>query len=201
VTTLILYAVLVGLTVILVRIAWVFPATYVPRWVSRRLRERGPSPSSREVSIIAWTGMRGVIALAAALALPLTTNDGTPFPGRDIILFLTFCVILATLVAQGLSLPPLIQALGLHDDGSTEQEETMGRIEVAQATLNRIDELAEVDWVREDTAERIRGLYNYRRSRFALPRGRGRAGGPLRRLPASVKGATPGSAQNAHPPA
>jgi CPA1 family monovalent cation:H+ antiporter len=131
------------------------------------LRERDPSPSSREVSIIAWTGMRGVISLAAALALPLTTNDETPFPGRDIILFLTFCVILVTLVAQGLSLPPLIRALGLHDDGSTEQEETMGRIEVAQATLNRIDELAEEDWVREDTAERVRGLYNYRRSRFA----------------------------------
>jgi Na+/H+ antiporter len=167
VTTLVLYAVLISLTVILVRIAWVFPATYVPRWVSRRLRERDPSPLPREVSIIAWTGMRGVISLAAALALPLTTNDGTPFPGRDIILFLTFCVILATLVAQGLSLPALIRALGLHDDGSTEQEETMGRIEVAEAALNRIDELAEEDWVREDTAERMRGLYNYRRSRFA----------------------------------
>jgi CPA1 family monovalent cation:H+ antiporter len=167
VTTLILYAVLVSLTVILVRIAWVFPATYLPRWVSHRLRERDPSPSPRPVLIIAWTGMRGVISLAAVLALPLTTNDGAPFPGRDLILFLTFCVILATLVAQGLSLPALIRALGLEDDGTAEQEETLGRIEVAEAALNRIDELANEDWVREDTAERVRGLYNYRRSRFA----------------------------------
>jgi Na+/H+ antiporter len=167
VTTLLLYAVLISLTVILVRIAWVFPATYVPRWVSNWLRERDPSPSPRQVLIIAWTGMRGVISLAAALALPLTTNDGAPFPGRDLILFLTFCVILATLVAQGLSLPALIRALGLEDDGTAEQEETLGRIEVAEAALNRIDELSREEWVREDTAERVRGLYNYRRSRFA----------------------------------
>jgi hypothetical protein len=83
------------------------------------------------------------------------------------LLFLTFCVILATLVAQGLSLPALIRALGLEDDGTAEQEETLGRIEVAEAALNRIDELAREEWVREDTAERVRGLYNYRRSRFA----------------------------------
>src|SRR3712207_5624553 len=110
--------------------------------------------------------MRGVISLAAALALPLTTETGAPFPGRDLILFLTFCVILATLVVQGLSLPFLIRALGLEDDGSQEREETKGRIEVADAALARIEELAWEDWVREDTAERVRGIYNYRRNRF-----------------------------------
>src|SRR5215210_1697621 len=145
---------------------WVFPATYVPRWVMRRLRQRDPSPPWRNVSIIAWTGMRGVISLAAALALPLKTASGTPFPGRDLIIFLTFCVILATLVVQGLSLPALIRALNLEDDGTAEREEIKGRIKVAQAALDRIDELAREEWVREDTAERMRGLYNYRRTRF-----------------------------------
>ncbi len=111
--------------------------------------------------------MRGVISLAAALALPLTVEGGAPFPGRDLILFLTFSVILATLVVQGLSLPALIRGLGLEDDGSQEREEVEGRIEVAQAALARIEELIEEDWVREDTAERMRGLYNYRRSRFS----------------------------------
>jgi Na+/H+ antiporter len=167
VATLILYAGLISLTVILVRFVWVFPATYVPRWVSRSLRERDPSPPWQAVAVVAWTGMRGVISLAAALALPLTIEGGAPFPERDLILFLTFCVILATLVVQGLSLPALIRTLGLEDDGSQDREEIIGRIEVAQAALARLEELAEEDWVREDTAERVRGLYNYRRSRFS----------------------------------
>jgi Na+/H+ antiporter len=167
VATLVLYGALISLAVILARFLWVFPATYVPRWLSRRLRQRDPSPSPRQVLVIAWTGMRGVISLAAALALPLNTTSGTLFPGRDLILFLTFCVILATLVVQGLTLPFLIRALGLEDDGSQEREEIKGRIEVANAALARIEELAEENWVREDTAERVRNLYNYRRSRFA----------------------------------
>ena len=161
------YALLTSLTVILVRMVWVFPATYVPRWASRRIRERDPSPSWRNVSIIAWTGMRGVISLAAALALPLQTASGVLFPDRDLIIFLTFCVILATLVVQGLSLPVLIRALGLEDDRIGDKEETHGRVSIAEAALERLDELVDEDWVREDTAERIRGLYSYRRNRFA----------------------------------
>jgi monovalent cation/hydrogen antiporter len=161
------YALLTSLTVILVRMVWVFPATYVPRWASRRIRERDPSPSWRNVSIIAWTGMRGVISLAAALALPLQTASGVLFPDRDLIIFLTFCVILATLVVQGLSLPVLIRALGLEDDRIGDKEETHGRVSIAEAALERLDELVDEDWVREDTAERMRGLYSYRRNRFA----------------------------------
>jgi len=163
---LIFYAVLVSLTVVLVRILWVFPATYVPRWVSRRLRERDPAPPWRSVTIVAWTGMRGVISLAAALALPFQASGGQ-FPDRDLIIFLTFCVILATLVVQGLSLPALIRALGLEDDRIGEKEETHGRIQVAEAALERLEELGAQDWVREDTQERVRGLYSYRRNRFA----------------------------------
>src|SRR5918994_473830 len=164
---LVYYALLTSLTVILVRMVWVFPATYVPRWASRRIRERDPSPPWRSVSVIAWTGMRGVISLAAALALPLQTASGVPFPDRDLTIFLTFCVILATLVVQGLSLPVLIRALGLEDDRIGDKEETHGRISIAEAALERLDELVDEDWVREDTAERIRSLYSYRRNRFA----------------------------------
>ncbi len=164
---LVLYAVLVSLTVILVRILWVFPATYLPGRLSDRIRERDPSPSWRNVSAVAWTGMRGVISLAAALALPFHTVSGAQFPDRDLIIFLTFCVILATLVVQGLSLPALIRALGLEDDHIGDKEETHGRIQVAEAALQRLEELTDENWVREDTTERVRGLYNYRRNRFA----------------------------------
>jgi monovalent cation/hydrogen antiporter len=164
---LISYAVLVSLTVILVRMIWVFPATYVPRLAVRRIRERDPSPPWRSVSVIAWTGMRGVISLAAALALPLQTASGLQFPDRDLIIFLTFCVILATLVVQGLSLPVLIRALGLEDDHIGDKEETHGRIQIAEAAIERLDELKDEAWVREDTTERVRRLYSYRRNRFA----------------------------------
>jgi CPA1 family monovalent cation:H+ antiporter len=162
-----LYAVLVSLAVVLARVFWVFPATYVPRIVSRRIRERDPAPPWQAVSVVAWCGMRGVISLAAALSLPLVTAEGGPFPGRDLILFLTFSVILATLVLQGLSLPTMIRALGLEDDGSIEREEIRGRVKAAEAALSRVDELSLEDWVREDTAERVRALYDYRRRRFS----------------------------------
>ena len=108
--------------------------------------------------MIAWPGMRGPISLAAALALPLTV------PGRDLIHFLTCSVIPPTLVVQGLSLPARIR--GLEDDETEEREEVQGRIEVAESALARLEELAEEEWVREDTAERVRGMYNYRRNRF-----------------------------------
>jgi monovalent cation/hydrogen antiporter len=107
------------------------------------------------------------VSLAAALALPLTTDAGDPFPARQLIIYLAFCVILATLVFQGLTLPVLIHVLRLEDDGVAAKEETKARIRAAEAALERLDELAGDDWVREDTLERMRGLYNFRRSRFA----------------------------------
>jgi Na+/H+ antiporter len=98
-------AALVSGAVILVRIAWVVPATYLPRLLSKKLRARDPIPPWRHVTLVAWCGMRGVVSLAAAFALPFALSDGRAFPGRDYILFLTFSVILATLVFQGLTLP------------------------------------------------------------------------------------------------
>ena len=122
--------------------------------------------------------MRGVVSLAAALSLPLTTEDGAPFPERSLILFLTFCVIFTTLVLQGLSLPPLIRLLNLKDDGQAEQEEVQARVRAAEAALRRLGELEAEAWVRQDTAERMRGQYTYRRDRF-LARARTRFGADL----------------------
>jgi CPA1 family monovalent cation:H+ antiporter len=93
------------------RLVWMFPGAYVPRWIDNRLGCRTPYPPLRQVVVVGWAGMRGAVSLAAALALPLTTADGRPFPGRDLIQFFTFAVILATLVGQGLTLPLLIRTL------------------------------------------------------------------------------------------
>jgi monovalent cation/hydrogen antiporter len=161
------YGALVSAVVIVVRILWVFPFTYLPRYLSRRVRERDPYPSWDGPMLIAWNGMRGAVSLAAALAIPLETDAGAPFPERDLIIFLTFSVILATLVLQGLSMPALIHALGVRDDGGAEYEENKARKLAATAALARIDELADEDWVRPDTAQRMRNLYDYRRRRFA----------------------------------
>lgn len=166
--TLAWFAILVSAVVILVRLIWVFPAAYIPRMLNRRLRERDPFPSWQTLLLIGWTGMRGVVSLAAALALPLTTNSGAAFPKRDLILFLTFSVILVTLVLQGLTLPLLIRWLQVVDDSSIEREEMEGRLRSAQAAMARIEEittenqiLAEaemVQWLRTQYKDRIRRL-------------------------------------------
>jgi monovalent cation/hydrogen antiporter len=166
VLVLVLYAGLISLTVITVRIAWVFTATYIPRFVGRRAHERNSSPSSQQAWLIAWIGNRGVISLAAALSLPLFTDTGTPFPQRDLLIFLTFCVILATLVLQSLTLPALVHLLHGEDEESVEQEENKARVEISRAALTRIEELRNEDWVGDDMAERLQEFYDYRKRRF-----------------------------------
>lgn len=109
-----LFAGAISAVVIVARVVWVFPGAYVPRWLDRQvLGEADPYPPWQNVAVVAWTGMRGVVSLAAALALPQTTADGRPFPGRDLILYVTFWVIFATLVGQGLTLPLVIRLLGV----------------------------------------------------------------------------------------
>jgi CPA1 family monovalent cation:H+ antiporter len=154
--------------VIVLRILWVFPATYLPRWLIPRVRAHDPSPPWRLPAFIAWNGMRGAVTIAAALLIPLRTDAGAPFPGRDLIVFFAFAVVLATLVVQGLSLPLVIRALGLEaDDGGAEEEEAQARIRAAEAALARLDELVGEAWVLEDTAQRARGLYQFRIDRFS----------------------------------
>src|SRR5215210_2282841 len=159
------YAALVSAVVVAARFAWLL-ATYLAAVLSRRIREDDPAPSWREKAVVAWSGMRGAVSLAAALSLPLTVEAGTAFPDRDLIIFLTFGVILATLVVQGLTLPGLIHVLRLEDDGLAEKEEAKARIRAAEAAVERLEELVDEEWVREDTAERIRGLYGFRQERF-----------------------------------
>jgi monovalent cation/hydrogen antiporter len=155
------YAALVTAVVVLVRFAWVVVAAYMPRM----MRADG-SPPWKGAVVLSWSGMRGAVSLAAALALPLTTDADAAFPNRDLIVFLTFGVILGTLVIQGLTLPGLIRWLDLEDDGLAEKEEAKARIRAAEAALARLDELVDEDWVNPDTAERMRGLYGFRRDRF-----------------------------------
>src|SRR5438874_8258856 len=133
-------ALLVSGAVILVRIVWVVCATYLPRLLSKRLRARDPFPPWKEVALIAWTGMRGVISLAAAFALPFALSDGSPFPGRNYILFFTFSVILATLVVQGLTLPLLARAIRVGRDTTPEEEERQARVEANKAALQLLDQ-------------------------------------------------------------
>jgi monovalent cation/hydrogen antiporter len=165
--TLLFQAAAIVATVVVARFVWVFPATYLPRLASERIRRADPYPPWQAPALISWAGMRGAVSLAAALALPLTTDAGQSFPHRDLIIFLTFAVILGTLVIQGLSMPLVIRLLGLEDDRIAEREQTKARIHAAEAALARIDELADQDWVRNETADRLRGLYRFRRERFA----------------------------------
>ena len=154
------HGVLISCAAILVRIAWVFTSTYLLRLISASLRKSDPYPAWQNVAIVAWTGMRGVVSLAAALAVPPTISDGSPFPGRDYILFMTFCVILATLVLQGLSLPVLIRRLGVVDDGLANMEERTARLKANEAALAY---LAEVDsQFAPDILERLRAEYDDR---------------------------------------
>ena len=156
------YAFLISIAVIVMRILWVFPATYLPRLMFKRLRERDPYPAWQHVTIVAWTGMRGVVSLAAALSLPFTLDNGSAFPGRDLILFLTFIVILATLVVQGLSLPPIIRWLKVEDDGLTEKEEREARLKANEAALARLIELADSTETDKQVAQRLRVEYEDR---------------------------------------
>ena len=133
-------AALLNLVLILVRIAWVFAAKYLPDLLGKSPAQNTPRPNWRHTAIVAWTGMRGVDSMAAAMALPLFVRDGSSFPGRDLILFHTFAVILVTLVFQGLSLPVIIRWLRVEDDGVTEKEEGQARLRAVQAALARLNE-------------------------------------------------------------
>ena len=163
---LVAYAVAVSAVVIATRILWVVPLTYLPRLLFRSIRERDPYPPWQQPAFVCWTGMRGAITLAAALAIPLTIDAGGRFPHRDLIVYLAFCVVLATLVVQGLSLPLVIRMLGLEDDGLSVKEEAKARIHAAEAAIARLDELVDEGSVRADTAERLRGAYEFRSRRF-----------------------------------
>jgi len=146
--------------VVAVRAVWVPIFTYVPRFLFRSIRERDPYPPWQAPAVIAWAGVRGAVSLAAALALPVDV------PQRDRIVFVTFVVVLASLLGPILTLPSLVRVLGLEDDGLAEREEAKARIRAAEAALEHLEELASEEWVFDDTAERLRGQYRFRANRF-----------------------------------
>ena len=165
---LLLYAVVISIATVVIRFVWVFPATYLPRFFSRRLRKRDAYLNWRNAIVIGWMGMRGVVSLAAALALPTTVQNGAAFPARSLIIYLTFCVILATLVVQGLSLPFLLRWLNLKDDGEAKREEVKARQTAADAALARIDELTEqADEATKKAAVHLRVHYEARAKSIA----------------------------------
>jgi CPA1 family monovalent cation:H+ antiporter len=149
------------LIVLLARFLWVFPATYLPRWASRSLAKRDPSPSWQTTFFIAFTGMRGVDSLAVALAIPYALDNGQLFPHRDLILFVTFGVIIVTVVGQGLMLPAVMRWLGLTAIGKKEHEseiraELQARATVLDEVEKRLEKFVEERELPEQAAEHIR---------------------------------------------
>jgi monovalent cation/hydrogen antiporter len=167
------YAALVAAAVVGTRYLFAFTIPYLIRALDRRPQQRLRRVGARERIVIGWSGMRGAVSLAAALALPLETDAGAPLPDRDLVLFITFAVILVTVVGQGLTLPMLIRRLRLGDGGEDERsEEIRGRLTAAKAAIDALDQLEGEEWTREDTIERTRALYRFRKRRFAAQAGK-----------------------------
>jgi CPA1 family monovalent cation:H+ antiporter len=138
--TLIFYGLLISAVTILARILWVFPGAFIPRLLSKRIRASEPETNASGVSIVAWAGMRGIVSLAAALALPIMVSDKVAFPNRDLIIFLTFSVIFVTLVLQGMTLRRLIQWLGVKVGDQQVREEEGTRYHITSAVIEHIEE-------------------------------------------------------------
>ena len=155
------------LLVIALRLVWVYPSAWFTARLRRFFHIRNPNTFTwREIFIVGWAGMRGVLALAAAMSLPERLNTGQPFPHRNLIIFLTFCVIFATLVLQGLSLPALIRHLGLAGAQSSEEEEELARREMISAAIAKLDQLREESGSKEnETLDQLELIY---RRRMAL---------------------------------
>lgn len=162
---LVLQGLLVAAVVMAVRILWVGLAELVERLVPR-LRDLRPVGSGREAVVIAWTGMRGAVSLATALAIPVALDDGTPFHDRDRIVLIAYVAILTTLLLQGLTLPRLLTRLGLRDsDDGDAGEEAMARAAMADAVLDQLDEIVAGYAVPEPMANRFRTQYRFRQER------------------------------------
>ena len=135
------YGLLVSAMVILIRMIWIYPGTFIPRWIFKSVRKKEPNPGWKFSFIIGWAGMRGVVSLAAALSLPMTLDNGNPLPERNLIIFITFVVILVTLVFQGLTLPFIIKALKIEEIDPMipeEKQEAEIHIRIINAALNRL---------------------------------------------------------------
>jgi CPA1 family monovalent cation:H+ antiporter len=149
-------AIVVTSVAVAVRFAWIFPSAYLPHWLGIRRRAGLPRPQASELTIMSWCGMRGIVSLAAALALPLTLPGGAPFPHRDLIIFLSFAVILATLVGQGLTLTPLIRRLKVGSRWSLHDEQLRVRAAMSAAALAAIDDALAAESVPSQWAQGLK---------------------------------------------
>ena len=155
---------------ILLRVFWVFPGAYASNVIRRRLlHQKERLPPARQIFVVGWTGMRGVISLAAAIALPQTLANGAPFMQRNLVIFLTFCVILVTLVLQGLTLPPLVRALGLAGSEGRNTEEEEARRVILETALGYLEKFREEDGGEPD--ETYYDLEQHYRHRLAALKG------------------------------
>ena len=154
-----LWSLAVLLAVLLSRPLYIFPSTLLPRALSLRLRDSDPTPPWQVTAALSWAGMRGVVSLAAAFALPLTTADGRPFPQRDLLLFLVFVVILGTLVLQGLTFGAVLRALGVRPDRESVLLAQAAAQQAAQrAAVQRLDQAVEQDPAARDVADQLRRM-------------------------------------------
>jgi monovalent cation/hydrogen antiporter len=169
-------AAVVSVVVILARLVWIFPAVYLPRWLIPAIARDDPAPPWQWPFVLGFTGVRGIVSLAAALAIPFTMDNGRPFPDRDLILFLTFAVILVTLVGQGLTLPAVIRVLGLAKAGERElqtdrREELLARRGAIEAASERLDQLIAERELPDDVVRRFRAKYRDRLRHFEREQG------------------------------
>ena len=160
-SSLILYSILISVVIVAIRIIWVFPGAYIPRILSKRIRARETRPEWKGVFLVAWSGMRGVVSLASALAVPLTLANGEKFPHRDLLLFITFVVILFTLVLQGLSLPWVIRKLNISEEsnGNENEQEMAIRLRMAGAALDHMQNNYGAELNSIDAYSRLRERY------------------------------------------
>jgi monovalent cation/hydrogen antiporter len=166
-TSIIVWSVAITGAAVLARLVYVPIGTWLPRKLFRRVRERDPMPPWRSVAMISWTGMRGIVSLALALALPNALPNGQPFPHRAEVIVVAFAVILATLVLQGLSLPWLIRKLGLKDDGADLREEREALIRSSEAAIKRLEEIDQSTIVHPQLMQRVRLPYDQRLVRLS----------------------------------
>jgi len=157
-----LHGALFAALVIAVRLVWVPLFAWLPRALSPALRARDPMPTWRALFLLGWTGLRGIVSLAAAMALPLTVADGSAFPYRSELLLITFAVIFCTLVLQGLTLAPLVRALHFPSDGDPRHEELEARAHAARTALERLEVLASEPWAEPATLGALREQYQDR---------------------------------------
>jgi monovalent cation/hydrogen antiporter len=166
-------AAVVAATVVAVRFIWVFTTPYIVRALDRRPQQVARRVGAAPRVVVAWSGLRGAVSMATALALPLETDAGAPLPGRGLIVFVAFAVVLVTVVGQGLTLPLLIRRLGVAADAQEEEhEEIVARLTASKAALTELEVLAEEGWAGDDTVERVRLHYLQRKRRFAARAGK-----------------------------